>query len=144
MWFFYIHPLLQIVALLFGSYAVFLGLKRFLNVFFQFGSNFNWKHHVIAGQLALEDWLAGMILGTVVARVEWGGWFITGLHAKIAMVLLPMICFGLVSGLYMNLKPCRRKVLPLAHGFNNICIIVLVLVQIVVGTGVFKEFVLGL
>ena len=76
-------------------------------------------------------------------RWFWRGWFITGSHAYIAFVMLPLILFGLISGLYMERKPAARKFLPLLHGCANLAALALALYQFHEGLEVINDFVLG-
>ena len=144
MWTFYIHPALQIIATFFALSALYLGFQRFRFLHLKQKSNFKWKLHIIIGQIALEEWIIGMIVGAGIVRYSWHGLFITGGHAKVAMLMVPFILFGLSSGVYMNMKKAKRKVLPLLHGINNFIILILAFCQFFIGIGVFKEFVLGL
>ena len=143
MWIFYIHPILQATAFLFALYALYLGFQKFRLLHLNHKVTFNWKRHVILGQIALEEWIIGMIIGASLVRYSWYGWFITGLHAKIALTMLPLILFGLISGVYMNLKQTKRKVLPLVHGINNTIVLILAFCQFFIGWQVFKVYVLG-
>ncbi len=77
-------------------------------------------------------------------KSSWYGMLITGIHSKIGVLMIPLILFALGSGLYMNHKKKKRKVLPLVHAISNTVLLLLALSQIYSGIMVYREFVLGL
>ena len=95
------------------------------------------------GEVALVAWLAGVLGGMTVVKYYWYGFLITGTHGRVALIMVPFIIFGLVSGLYMNRNKKERRALPLIHGLNNLIVLVLALAQVVTGWGVYRTFVLG-
>jgi hypothetical protein len=105
---------------------------------------FRWKQHVVFGEIALGMWLAGLIGGAVTVYVSWRGFFITGTHGEVALVMAPFIIFSLVSGLYMHYKKRARKILPLVHGLSSLVVLILACVQVATGWSVYKAYVLGL
>ncbi|CCH49082.1 DUF4079 family protein [Pseudodesulfovibrio piezophilus] len=139
LWF---HPALQIFATLVGLYAASLGMKRFLARHFEMRTRFPWKRHVTVGQIALSLWLLGMIGGMTVARLKWEVNFVTGAHYKTAFAMLPLLILGGASGLYMDKKKARRKILPLAHAACNLILLALALWQFRTGFQVIKDFIL--
>jgi hypothetical protein len=139
-----VHPIIQSLATLLAIYVFHQGLQRFRTLHLNKGSLFRWKQHVVLGEVALGMWLVGLVGGTVTVYISWGGFFITGAHAKVAVVMAPLIVFGLVSGLYMHYKKRPRKVLPLIHGLSNVVALILACVQIATGWGVYKAYVLGI
>jgi nitric oxide reductase large subunit len=104
---------------------------------------FRWKRHVALGEIALGVLLAGMLGGMAMVYAYWHRVIMTGIHAKIALVMVPFMIFGLVSGLYMNRKKKQRRILPFIHGLNNLAVLVMALSQIVSGSWVYRAFVLG-
>lgn len=95
------------------------------------------------GEIALGVLLAGMVGGIAIVYISWHGLFITGIHGKVALVMAPFIIFGLISGLYMNHKKRKRRILPFLHGLNNLVILIMALSQIITGFRVYRTFVLG-
>lgn len=95
------------------------------------------------GEIALGVLLAGMVGGIAIVYISWHGLFITGIHGKVALVMAPFIIFGLISGLYMNHKKRKRRILPFLHGLNNLVILIMALSQIITGFRVYRAFVLG-
>ena len=67
----------------------------------------------------------------------------TGTHGKTALVMLPLLLFGLISGIYMNQVKKKRRFLPLLHGANNLVVIILALSQIRTGWWVLNTYVWG-
>jgi len=75
--------------------------------------------------------------------VTWHGFLVTGTHGKVALVMLPLVLFGLFSGLYMDLRKKNRTLLPLLHGINNMVVLALAGYQITTGWWVVNVYVLG-
>jgi nitric oxide reductase large subunit len=138
-----IHPIVQCSAIVLALYAFSLGVQRFRSLHLKQKTVFRWKRHVVLGQIALGVWLAGMLGGMTSVYLYWHGFLITGTHAKVALFMVPLIIFGLSSGLYMDRNKKKRKVLPMLHGLNNLILLMLALTQIVTGWGVYHTFVLG-
>jgi hypothetical protein len=138
-----IHPIIQFSALLLALYVFFLGLQRFRFLHLHHKTVFQWRQHVALGEIALGVLLAGMVEGIAIVYISWHGLFITGIHGKVALVMAPFIIFGLISGLYMNHKKRKRRILPFLHGLNNLVILIMALSQIITGFRVYRTFVLG-
>ena len=94
------------------------------------------------GSVVMLLWSIGLIGGFVVTRNVWYTNFITGLHAKIAVVMSPLIVIGLFTGFYLNRFKKKRKLLPLIHGFNNTFLLLLAIYQIYSGWQAMQKFVL--
>ncbi len=106
-------------------------------------TRFNWKQHVLLGIMTLLTLLAGMVGGMSMVYLNWHGFLVTGVHGKIALVILPMVLFGLISGLYMNSKKKKRKALPFIHGTVNLFLLLLAFYQMYSGWWVYNAFILG-
>ena len=137
------HPLIQILATFLAVYVLWLGLQRFRSQHLQQKIAFKWRPHVKLGTIAMVLWLAGLVGGLIMARIWWQGFMITGTHGKTALVMLPLLLFGLGSGLYLDHRKKKRKVLPLLHGFNNLLLLTLALYQTYSGWWVYSVFVIG-
>ena len=138
-----VHPVIQFCAILFALYVFYLGAQRFRTLHLRQKAVFRWKRHVVLGEIALGLLLGGMIGGITTVYVYWQGFLITGTHGKVALVMAPLVIFGLASGLYMHRKKRERKLLPLVHGLNNLAVLILGVTQIVTGWWVYGAFVLG-
>ncbi|MBW2259480.1 MAG: DUF4079 domain-containing protein [Deltaproteobacteria bacterium] len=138
------HPIIQSLATLLAVYVFHQGLQRFRALHLNQRTFFRWKQHVVLGEIALGMWLAGLLGGAVTVYVSWRGFFITGTHGEVALVMAPFIIFGLASGLYMHYKKRARKVLPFIHGLSNLVVLILACVQVATGWGVYRMYVLGL
>ena len=77
-------------------------------------------------------------------KTSWGDLFITGLHAKIGLLMIPFILFAIGSGIYMDKKKIKRTILPLIHAIFNTVMLFLALSQIYTGVSVYLTYVLGL
>ena len=119
------HPVIQVLATLLAGYVFWLGLQRFQSLHWHRRVSFKWKAHVKLGIISLGLWLAGLVGGLVMVRLWWHGFLITGTHGKQALIMLPLLLFGLFSGLYMDRRKKKRKVLPLLHGTNNLLLLIL-------------------
>jgi len=104
---------------------------------------FKWKRHVLFGAIALSALLIGMFGGMTLVYLYWKTFLMTGAHGRTAMVMLPLLLFGLGSGILMNRVKKKRKILPLIHGINNLILILLALSQIKTGWWVYTIYVLG-
>ena len=137
-----IHPAAQFMAILLAYYAAYLGMQRTQSLHFAKTVKFQRQRHVITGAIALIAMLGGIGAGFImVARLPHHPDI--GLHEIIAKTLLPLLLFGLCSGLYLYFKPEKQKIIPVIHALNNLLILLLVLVQIFTGWQVYQRYVLG-
>ncbi len=138
-----IHPIIIFLSILLALYVFGSGIQRFRSLHLKQKAVFNWKRHVIFGEVVIMTWLGGLLGGAVLSYVTWHGFLITGTHGNVAMVMLPLILFGLFSGLYLNYKKGKQKLLPIIHGINNLVVLILALYQISSGWWVYNAYVLG-
>lgn len=138
-----IHPIIQFSATCLGLYVFYLGVQRFRVLHLKQKVKFNWNRHVFLGKIVMATWLAGTLGGVVVVYMAWQGFLLTGIHGEVALGMLPIILFGLFSGLHMNRKKKKRTLLPLLHGLVNLIVLVLALYQILTGWLVYSDYVLG-
>lgn len=140
-----LHPVLQLCAIVLAWYVFWLGFKRFRVLHLgQTQVSFNWKRHVLLGKIALCLLLLGALGGMGMVYLHWRRVFIAGIHAEIAMVIVPLGLFGLASGIFMDLKKKNRTLLPAIHGINNAVLLLLTIAQIISGIGIYRSYVLGL
>jgi len=139
----YLHPVVQFLATVLAMYVIYTGLQRFRSLHLHTKATFNWKRHVSLGIPVLLLWLIGLVGGFVVTRNVWYTNFITGYHAKAAVVMCPLIVIGMVTGFYMNRVKKRRSLLPLIHGLNNTMLLLLAIYQTYSGWQVLQKFVIG-
>ncbi len=138
-----IHPIFQSLAIAVALYAFSLGVQRFRLLHLHQRAVFQWKRHAAAGEIALFAMLAGMAGGMALVYIQWGRLLITGTHSTVALVMVPFIIFGIVSGLHMNDRRENRTLLPLVHGLNNLVVLVLALSQVVSGLWLYRALGLG-
>ena len=138
-----IHPIIMFVATLLALYVFGLSIQRFRFLHLKQKAVFNWKRHVLLGEIVMITWLGGLLGGAGITYVTWHGFLITGTHGKVAMVMLPLILFGLFSGLYLNYKKGKRMLLPILHGINNLVVLILSLYQVSSGWWVYDAYILG-
>lgn len=139
----WIHPVVEAVGLALSLYALLLGWRRFgMAHLGRKGLTFAWRRHVGLGAWTMVLWLAGLGLGLGAAWWSWGVVFITGAHYQVGLAMAPLMAFGLASGLVMDRKKARRRVLPLAHGLVNMLLVALALVQLATGVKVLGDMVL--
>lgn len=141
---FLIHPIFQSVGILIALYVLKLGISRFRMVHLKQKTRFNWKQHVRFGIIATTTWLIGIFGGLYMVKTNWYGLLITGHHAESGLLMIPFILFAVSSGLYMDRKKKKRKVIPLIHAICNTVMLFLALSQIYTGVGVYRAYVLGL
>jgi len=141
---FLIHPILQSVGILIALCVMKLGVPRFQMVHLKQKARFNWKQHVRFGIITTIIWMFGIFGGLYIVKTSWYSLLVTGGHAKVGIIMIPFILFALGSGLYMDRKKKKRKVLPIIHAICNTLMLLLALSQIYTGVGVYRAFVLGL
>jgi len=130
------HPVLMSVTLLLALWVGWQGVNRARFTLLGHKAAFNWKGHVRLGLAVMILWLLGMAAGTVMTSLVHGAPGAYGTHRETAMAMLPLILFGLASGLYMDRKKARRKILPVLHGATNLFLIVLALAQLATGIAI--------
>jgi hypothetical protein len=134
-----IHPVVQLTAILLGYYAAYLGIQRLQGLHFGRQVKFQRDRHVWIGAISLLTMLGGFAGGWIIASYflhdheAQAAHEVMVLHATIALILLPCMVFGIVTGLYLFLKPLKRTVLPAVHAINNFILLVLALAQIYTG-----------
>jgi hypothetical protein len=137
---FFIHPVVQFLAILLAAYVFVLGWPRLRAAFTGGGAYFAWKRHVRLGLTALIVLLIGMLGGAGTTFYYRGSTGLTGWHYWIALTMTPLMLFSLVSGLIMDRRKARRKALPIVHGLVNQVMLLLALFQIWTGVGVLRAF----
>ncbi|MES9995891.1 DUF4079 domain-containing protein [Desulfovibrio aminophilus] len=138
----WLHPIFQTLALLLSVFVLLLGWTRFATVYLGRAGQFQWKRHVTLGTLVLLTWLGGFFAGLGVAWLKWQAVFFTGPHHRLALVMLPLILFGLISGLIMDRNRKKRRWLPLVHGLNNALLVPAGCIQLASGLLVLRDYVL--
>ena len=138
-----IHPIIQLMAGLLALFVLYLGVQRFRVLHLRHKTAFRWKLHVALGEACLGVWLVGMLAGFVMVYIYWHGILITGMHGKTALVMLPFLIFGLLSGIYMNRKKKKRRLLPIIHALNNLLVLVLASIQVTNGWPFFRALILA-
>ena len=141
---FLVHPIFQSLGILCLICVLNLGISRFRILHLKQKASFNWKRHVHFGIIALIILLIGILGGLYTVKTSWYGYLITGTHGKVGLFLIPFILFAIGSGLYMDRKKRKRKILPLIHALCNTVLLLLALSQIYTGIVVYQTFVLGL
>jgi hypothetical protein len=129
----YLHPLLQVGLMALSFYVLYLGLSRAQTLHLGRPRPFAWGRHVRLGLVVMVGWFAAGLAGAVTARLTWHAWGLTGGHLKSALVATPFLLFGLGSGLVLHYCKKKRKVLPVAHGLNNLFLVGLALGHLVTG-----------
>lgn len=136
----WIHPVLQIAALVLATYVLYMGYCRFRFQHMKIKTAFNWKRHVFLGKVTVWLWLAGLALGVYAAQVSWGAVGLTGGHYTVGVAMLPFLLFSLVTGQILQKPSGRRPRMALAHGSANVILFVMALVQTWSGAGAVKLF----
>jgi len=140
----WIHPVLQTLALGLSFFVLYLGWVRFS--FAHLGAKgvvFAWKQHVLLGKLVLCVWALAFVIGLGAAWLSWKSVFVTDHHYLVALGMLPLIAFGLGTGLVMDRTKAKRTTLPLAHAFANALLVILALYQLYTGLIILRDMVLA-
>ena len=138
----FLHPTAQFITTILAIYVFYTGIQRFRMLHLHTRVTFQWKRHVALGKVVMLLWSIGLIGGFVVTRNVWYTSFITGLHARVAVVMCPLIVVGLVTGFYLNRVRKYRFLLPLIHGVNNTILFLLAIYQLYSGWQAMQKFVL--
>ena len=85
----WLHPVMQVFALLLGGFAMWQGLQRVAMSHFKKKIIFPWKSHVRWGSLAMLLWIAGAF-GFYVTHAVFGETHITGIHAVLAWWIIAL------------------------------------------------------
>ena len=136
-----IHPAAQLGAILLAFYAAYLGFQRTKSLHYNKQTQFLRKRHAIAGFIGLSSMVGGIAAGVLMVD----RYLLNpdmGLHIAVAMILLPLGLFGIISGLLLYFNPRKRKFLPVIHGINNLIVLFLALGQIITGTIAYLRYVL--
>jgi hypothetical protein len=139
-----IHPVVQMAGIILLLAAFVYGVQRFRSLHLNQKVPFLWKRHVLLGEAALGTLIVGTGIGLVMTRYHWGEFLMTLGHGKTGLVILPMLLFGLISGLILDKKKPRGKTLKVLHGLNNTLILILSLNQIRTGIKIYLMFTAGL
>jgi hypothetical protein len=138
-----IHPVAQLGAILLGFYAAYLGFQRTRSLHFGQSEKFLRQRHGIIGSIGLISMLGGIGAGYIMVN----RYLLNPdmfLHEAVAMIMLPLGLFVIVSGFFLYLKPKPRRILPALHGINNLVVLILALGQIVTGMMAYLRYVLRL
>ena len=136
-----IHPVAQFGAILLAFYAAYLGFQRTKSLHYNKTTQFLRKRHAIVGFIGLISMLGGIAAGLFMVN----RYLLSpdmGLHVAVAMILLPLGLFGIISGLILYLNPKQRRFLPAIHGINNLVVLFLALAQIITGIMAYLRYVL--
>jgi hypothetical protein len=139
-----IHPAIQAAGIVLALISFITGFQRFRSLHLGQRVRFPWKWHVIAGKTTMVLLLIGLPLGLAMVRITWGSNLMTMGHGKTALVILPLLIFGFVSGQVLDAKKGRRRLLPAMHGINNALLLLMILNQARTGLEVYRTFVSGL
>ena len=136
-----LHPIGQLVAILFACYAAFLGFQRTKSLHFGKVARFLRQRHVIIGAIALISMLGGIVAGDIMVDTYLLKPDMT-LHVVFAMVILALGLVGISSGFLLYFKPKPRRILPAVHGVNNLLLVIVSFAQIVTGAMAYLHYVL--
>jgi predicted MFS family arabinose efflux permease len=139
----FIHPIIQLSAVMLTLYVFYLGVQRFRSLHLPQKTLFRWNRHVLLGKISLLALLGGMMGGMTMVYLYLNGFLMTGIHGKVAFVMIPFIVFGGMTGIYMDRNKNKRTGLPLIHGLSNLVVLILALTQVVTGWRVYMLLVLA-
>ncbi|MBN2332269.1 MAG: DUF4079 family protein [Deltaproteobacteria bacterium] len=140
LWF---HPAMQVPTIFLSLYVLYLGFQRFQAQHLKRRRPFAWQRHVLLGKVVICLWLLGMIGGFLMVHYTWHAFFITGDHARNAVLMLPLMLIGYATGWYMDRHKKRHPRLALVHGINNLLLVMLACSQIFEGGIVCMRYILG-
>jgi hypothetical protein len=129
----YIHPFIQTAGILLALYVFYLGVQRFRSGHLHQRVAFKWKRHVLLGKIVLCILFIGLLGGVIMVYIHWHFFLITGIHAIVGLILAPLIIIGFITGIYLDVKKGKHRLLALFHGMNNLIVLLLSLGQAVSG-----------
>lgn len=129
----FIHPTIQAIAIIIGIYAGYLGWQRLR------AKKFLWKRHIGVGFTFYVLIMVGTAIGFAITYLLEGGIFMTGAHALLPFIIIPMLSFGAILGFILS-KGGRGRALAALHMSINYFMMVLILLQAYWGLGVLTEF----
>jgi hypothetical protein len=129
----FIHPIIQAIAIAIGIYAGYLGWQRFRD------RRFLWKRHIRVGFTFFVIIMVGTTLGYAITYLLEGGIFMTGTHALLPFIIIPLLSFGAILGFILS-KGGRGRALATMHMSINYFMMVLIFIQAYLGLGVLTEF----
>jgi hypothetical protein len=127
------HPVLMVLTLLLALWVAWQGVNRARFTLLKQKVAFNWKGHTRYGLVVLGLWIAGAVGGSVVTDMLHGIPDAYELHEGVASIMLALIAFGGLTGLYMDRKKAKRTIMPVLHGAANMLLLVLAVAQLVTG-----------
>ena len=139
----WIHPILQLAALLLAFRVLLMGINRFRFQHLKRKCPFNWKEHVKLGKVTAWLWMAGLVLGLYMALHSWGALGLTGAHYGAGLLMWPFIVLGLVTGYLLQKPSGKRPGLALFHGAVNVVAFGLALYQTWTGVEAVRLLLLG-
>jgi hypothetical protein len=132
----YIHPVFQLLMILAAAFALYLGSRRFRSLHLRQKTRFNRRLHARVGGTALAGLLVGMAAGSFMVDFRGLDPYMGKIHGPAAVVLAALAALGLVTGLFLYLKPRPGKALPLAHGAAMLLMLAVSLALIVSGVSI--------
>ena len=73
-------------------------------------------------------------------RLHWGNNLMTLGHGKMALVMVPFMLFGFVSGQILTRKGPHQAIWRIIHGLNNTLLMLLAINQARLGLKVYRLF----
>ena len=113
----FVHPAIMACLILLAWYVARLGYIRLSIRRLGKKGVFPWKRHVLLGKVALFGMVLGMGGGLTMTWLLWSDPLSTGLHAFGAACMLPLILFGIATGLLLDRK--RAAVAAKMPGHNQ-------------------------
>jgi hypothetical protein len=126
----YIHPALMLAFIVLAGYVLALGWARFQSRSLGRRIVFQWKRHVLLGQVVLIGFALGAAGGAFVVWNHFGVVGKTGPHFLSALyAILPLTVLSYATGLYLDRAKPKAGGLPLLHGISGALLYLAALLQ---------------
>lgn len=135
-----IHPIVEAVTALLFYYVFYLGTIRFAANHFGMKLVFRWKSHVFYGKIAVFIMIAGGLGGLLAAKAMWNDYFLSGTHAWYGVGLCGILLGSYLTGLIMDSKKRKRKILPLIHALFGLAAFFICLYQLKTGILILNSY----
>jgi len=136
---FWLHPIVQSLTILPALYVLWLGGKRFAFRHLGRQSAFNWRRHVQLGRLVVLAWALGGVGALAFTYATFGKVFTASAHFRIGMAILVLLLVAWWTGTRMDHHRGASHRLPVVHLINNVCLLILVGLQLISGLAIVRQ-----
>ncbi len=139
----FIHPAIQISAILLSFPVMHLGIRRAAYNHFGREKRFNRKRHVLMGRVVFLLLFTGIATGLFVTGINWKSYLISGIHGYTGILIALLVIIGFYSGTMLASRKSSSAQMIILHGINNGVLLLLLFFQIYSGYKFYMTFVIN-